>query len=123
MTGGQVVVLGGVGRNFAAGMSGGTAYVLDLHEVRVNREMVDLESLDDEDSDLLRHLVRQHVEHTGSAVGAALLEDWPASAARFRKVMPRDYKHVLLARARALEAGFGEDSQETLDAIMEASRG
>jgi glutamate synthase (NADPH/NADH) large chain len=123
MTGGQVVVLGGVGRNFAAGMSGGTAYVLDLHEARVNREMVDLEDLDAEDSDLLRHLVHQHVEHTGSAVGAALLEDWTASAPRFRKVMPRDYKQVLIARARALEAGFDEDSQETLDAIMEVSRG
>ena len=76
MTGGQVVVLGPVGRNFAAGMSGGTAYVLDLHAARVNREMVDLEALDAEDRDLLRALVRRHVEHTGSAVGAALLEDW-----------------------------------------------
>jgi glutamate synthase (NADPH/NADH) large chain len=123
MTGGQVVVLGPVGRNFAAGMSGGTAYVLDLHTARVNGEMVDLEALDAEDRDVLHGLVHKHVEHTGSAVGAGLLEDWDASAARFTKVMPRDYKFVLLARARALEAGFGEDSQETLDAIMEASRG
>jgi glutamate synthase (NADPH/NADH) large chain len=123
MTGGQVVVLGGVGRNFAAGMSGGTAYVIDLHEARVNREMVDLEPLDAEDADLLRVLVQRHVEHTGSAVGEALLEDWPASAARFTKIMPRDYKNVLTARAGALEAGFAEDSPETLDAIMEASRG
>jgi glutamate synthase (NADPH/NADH) large chain len=123
MTGGQVVVLGGVGRNFAAGMSGGTAYVLDLHEVRVNREMVDLEPLDPEDADLLQVLVQRHVEHTGSTVGSALLEDWTASAARFTKVMPRDYKAVLLARSRALEAGFDDDSPETLDAIMEASRG
>ena len=104
-------------------MSGGTAYVIDLHEARVNREMVDLEPLDAEDADLLRGLVREHVEHTGSAVGAVLLEDWRGSAARFTKVMPRDYKNVLLARSRALEAGFAEDSQETLDAIMEASRG
>ncbi len=123
MTGGQVVVIGPVGRNFAAGMSGGTAYVLDLHEARVNREMVDLEALDGEDVDLVRHLVGRHVEHTGSAVGAALLEDWAVAAGRFTKVMPRDYKNVLIARSRALEAGFGEDSPETLDAIMEASRG
>ncbi len=123
MTGGQVVVLGGVGRNFAAGMSGGTAYVIDLHQQRVNTEMVDLEPLDGEDVDLLQVLVQRHVEHTGSAVGSALLEDWARSAARFTKVMPRDYKAVLLARSRALEAGFADDSQETLDAIMEASRG
>ncbi|MDQ1601488.1 MAG: glutamate synthase large chain, partial [Actinomycetota bacterium] len=121
--GGQVVVLGPVGRNFAAGMSGGTAYVLDLHAGRVNGEMVDLDGLDAEDRDVLRAVVQRHVEHTGSAVGAGLLEDWGASAARFTKVMPRDYKNVLLARARSLEAGFGEDSQETLTAIMEASRG
>ena len=68
-------------------------------------------------------LVQRHVEHTGSTVGSALLEDWAVSAARFTKVMPRDYKAVLLARSRALEAGFADDSQETLDAIMEASRG
>ena len=123
MTGGTVVVLGGVGRNFAAGMSGGTAYVLDLQHGRVNREMVDLEPLDAEDVDLVHHLVGRHVELTGSAVGEALLEDWASSAARFTKIMPRDYKNVLLARAGALEAGFGEDSPETLDAIMEASHG
>ena len=123
MTGGQVVVLGPVGRNFAAGMSGGTAYVLDLHEMRVNRDMVDLEELDAEDADLLRVVVARHVEHTGSTVGAQLLEDWAAVPARFTKVMPRDYKLVLQAKARALEAGYAEDSQQTIDAIMEASRG
>jgi glutamate synthase (NADPH/NADH) large chain len=123
MTGGQVVVLGAVGRNFAAGMSGGTAYVLDLHPIRVNAEMVELEPLDAEDVDLLHHLVDRHTELTGSAVGRALLDDWGAAAARFTKVMPRDYKNVLLARATALEAGFADDHPETLRAIMEASRG
>ncbi|HEU4911666.1 MAG TPA: glutamate synthase large subunit [Actinomycetes bacterium] len=123
MTGGQVVVLGGVGRNFAAGMSGGTAYVLDLHRARVNAEMVELEELDEEDFDLLHHLVGRHTRLTGSAVGRLLLEDWGASAPRFTKVMPRDYKNVLLAKAGALEAGFDDDSPETLSAIMEASRG
>ena len=107
----------------AAGMSGGTAYVLDLHETRVNRDMVDLQQPDADDAEMLRGLVTRHVEETGSAVGAALLADWAGSAARFTVVMPRDYKNVLLARTRALEAGFAEDSTETLNAIMEATRG
>ncbi|HYJ77951.1 MAG TPA: glutamate synthase-related protein, partial [Actinomycetes bacterium] len=123
MTGGTVVILGPVGRNLAAGMSGGTTYVLDLREARVNTEMVDLEALDPEDVDLVHHLVQKHTDETGSAVGRALLADWAQAAGRFTKVMPRDYKFVLTARAAALEAGFEEDSQETLDAIMEASRG
>ncbi len=123
MTGGTVVILGPVGRNLAAGMSGGTAYVLDLREARVNTEMVDLEALDPEDVDLVHHLVHKHTDETGSAVGRALIADWAQAAGRFSKVMPRDYKNVLAARSAALEAGFGEDSPETLDAIMEASRG
>jgi glutamate synthase (NADPH/NADH) large chain len=123
MTGGTVVVLGPTGRNVAAGMSGGTAYVLDLRESRVNAEMVDLERLDEEDVDLLHHLVRRHAELTGSAVAAALLADWAGAVPRFTKVMPRDYKNVLEARAAAMEAGFDDDSPETLEAIMEASRG
>jgi glutamate synthase (NADPH/NADH) large chain len=123
MTGGTVVILGPVGRNLAAGMSGGTTYVLDLREARVNAEMVDLEPLDPEDVDLVHHLVQRHTDETGSAVGRALLADWAQAAGRFTKVMPRDYKNVLTARAAALESGFDEDSQETLDAIMEASRG
>jgi glutamate synthase (NADPH/NADH) large chain len=123
MTGGTVVVLGPVGRNLAAGMSGGTTYVLDLRQARVNGEMVDLEELDAEDVDLVRTLVRRHTDATGSPVGRALIDDWPQAAPRFTKVMPRDYKNVLAARAAALEAGYAEDSPETLDAIMEASRG
>jgi glutamate synthase (NADPH/NADH) large chain len=123
MTGGQVVVLGAVGRNFAAGMSGGTAYVLDLHPVRVNQEMVELEGLDAEDVDLLHHLLDRHADLTGSAVARALLGDWQDAVSRITKVMPRDYKNVLLARANALEAGFDEDHPETLRAIMEDSRG
>ncbi|HEX6921918.1 MAG TPA: glutamate synthase-related protein, partial [Actinomycetes bacterium] len=122
MTGGTVVVVGPVGRNFAAGMSGGTAYVLDLHTARVNGEMVDLEPLDDEDLELVRHLVSRHAEETGSAVGQALLADWQhdpaATGQRFTKVMPRDYKNVLAARARALDEGLDVDT-----AIMEAAHG
>jgi glutamate synthase (NADPH/NADH) large chain len=121
------VVLGPVGRNLAAGMSGGTAYVLDLHEARLNAEMVDLEALDDEDVELVRHLVGRHVEETDSAVGRALLDAWrddpDGTAARFRKVMPRDYKAVLTARAAALEEGLDADGPETLARIMEAAHG
>ncbi|MCY7372381.1 MAG: glutamate synthase large subunit [Spirochaetaceae bacterium] len=123
MTGGTVVILGATGRNVAAGMSGGTAYVLDLNPVRVNADMVDLEELDAEDVGLLRHLLGRHAELTGSAVARGLVQDWAGATLRFTKVMPRDYKNVLRARAGALEAGFDEDSPETLQAIMEASRG
>ena len=127
MTGGTVVVIGRVGRNFAAGMSGGTAYLLDATSSRINRDMVDLETLDPEDVELVRHLVHRHVEETDSAVGKALLAEWSshpeATASRFTKVMPRDYKQVLEAQAKALADGFDADSPQTLDRIMEASRG
>ncbi|MDP9394495.1 MAG: glutamate synthase large subunit, partial [Actinomycetota bacterium] len=115
MTGGTVVILGRTGRNVAAGMSGGVAYVLDLRRARVNTEMVDLEELDAEDRTLVRELVNRHREETGSAVAARLLADWDAAVSRFTKILPRDYKRVLLARARAIEAGLDPDV-----AIMEA---
>ncbi|MDQ1614849.1 MAG: glutamate synthase large chain, partial [Actinomycetota bacterium] len=122
MTGGTVVVLGPTGRNFAAGMSGGTAYLLDANSGRVNRDMVDLEPLDTEDAELVRHLVARHAEDTGSPVARTLLAAWDLDAAaatgRFVKVMPRDYKNVLLARARALEEGLDVD-----EAIMAAAHG
>ncbi|MGE0043381.1 MAG: glutamate synthase large subunit, partial [Vicinamibacterales bacterium] len=104
MTGGRVVVLGRVGRNFAAGMSGGIAYVLDPEGAwrrRVNTELVELEALDEADEDAVRSLVTRHVERTGSAVGARVLAEWEEARRRFFKVMPRDYKRVLLAEARA----------------------
>jgi glutamate synthase (ferredoxin) len=109
MTGGRVVVLGHTGRNFAAGMSGGVAYVLDragAFDRRCNLEMVDLESLEDaEDIALVRALVERHVALTGSGVGTRLLEEWLKSVRMFVKVMPRDYKRVLLTQARAAAAG------------------
>ena len=118
MTGGRVVILGPVGRNLAAGMSGGIGYVLDLNEGRVNREMVDLDPLDDADREFLLGVVRLHEEETGSAVAAALLADWDAAVTRFTKVMPRDYKGVLVASAAAEREG-----RDVNLAIMEASRG
>ena len=115
MTGGRVVILGRTGRNFAAGMSGGIAYVLDptgTFAQRCNPGMVDLETLDDEDDELVRRLVRRHVDHTASANGQAVLEQWETARPAFVKVMPRDYKRVLMAEAKARaesrEPGFAE---------------
>jgi len=91
MTGGRVAILGSTGRNVAAGMSGGTAYVVDLDPAKVNTEMVDLDPLDDGDLETLRQMLTDHISCTGSPVAAALI-DQPE---RFTKVMPRDYKRVL----------------------------
>jgi len=101
MTGGRVVVLGETGRNFAAGMSGGVAYVLDLKPLRVNPEMVDIEPLNDADRDFLSNILRMHAEEAGSTVAAQLLADGPSALSQFSKVMPRDYKRVLEAIAGA----------------------
>ena len=104
MTGGRAVILGRTGRNFAAGMSGGIAYVLDAEGDfgrRCNPGMVDLEALTDGDAAFVRQLVGRHVELTGSTPGRQVLDDWTAYRPRFVKVMPRDYKRVLAAEARA----------------------
>ena len=93
MTGGRVVVLGPTGRNFAAGMSGGIAYVLDLDPARVNTQLVALEELLADDEETVRALLAEHVERTGSPVADALLADW--APARFAKVMPHDYRAAL----------------------------
>ncbi|HJY24361.1 MAG TPA: glutamate synthase subunit alpha, partial [Actinomycetes bacterium] len=121
MTGGVAVILGPTGRNFAAGMSGGVAYVLDLKEQRVNGAMVDLDPLDDADRERLRYLVSQHRTATASAVAERLLLDWDNAVDRFTKVMPTDYKRVLAARLDAERQGMSEE-----DAVlytMAASRG
>jgi glutamate synthase (NADPH) large chain len=118
MTGGRVVILGPTGRNFAAGMSGGIAYVLDLATERVNTEMVELETLTDEDRAFLRSLVERHLAETGSAVAEKLLAEWDLAVERFSKVMPRDYKRVLEARARAEAEGRDID-----EAVMAAAHG
>ncbi len=99
MTGGRAVIIGRTGRNFAAGMSGGIAYVLDEDgdfHTRCNMEMVGLEPLEEpEDLDLVKGLLERHLEYTGSTVARRLLEDWPAAARKFVKVMPTDYRRVL----------------------------
>ncbi len=112
MTGGRVVVLGRTGRNFAAGMSGGIAYVLDeqgVFERRCNREMVDLEPLvDAEDADFVQVAIMKHVTYTGSRYAEQLLADWGRLQSRLVKVMPREYKRALAAEAAARAARDAE---------------
>ena len=109
MTGGRVVVLGHSGRNFAAGMSGGIAYVFDVDgdfKRRCNLGMVELAPLEQaEDITLVRELIRRHVAYTGSTYAHRFLDDWIAVQPRFVKVMPKDYKRVLAAEARARTEG------------------
>jgi glutamate synthase (NADPH) large chain len=118
MTGGRVAILGPVGRNFAAGMSGGIAYLLDPDPRRVNTEMTDLEPLTDEDGLFLLDLLRRHHAETGSAVARCLLAQWPAALARFGRVMPTDYKRVLAAQERA-----ERDGTDVGEAVMTAASG
>jgi glutamate synthase (NADPH/NADH) large chain len=110
MTGGTVVVLGRTGRNFGAGMSGGVAYVHDSDgnfPSRVNREMVDLEELvEPAEIAMLRSLIENHVRLTGSASGKRMLAGWTGAVKRFVKVMPRDYKRMLIAIDKAKLDGF-----------------
>jgi glutamate synthase (NADPH) large chain len=119
MTGGRVVVLGPTGRNFAAGMSGGTAYVLDesaQFEKRVNVQMVDVGRVTDaQEAESLRALVQKHVDATGSTHAARILEAWPTKLSKFYRVMPRDYARALACLKRAHEQGLTGD-----EAIMSA---
>ncbi len=123
MTGGTVLVLGATGRNFAAGMSGGQAYVLDLDDALVNTELVDVTPLRTGDEPVVRRLLQAHVEHTGSPVAQRLLDEGEAGLARFSLVLPRDYQRVLDVRAEAEAEGLDADGAQVWDRIMEASRG
>jgi glutamate synthase domain-containing protein 3 len=109
MTGGRVVVLGPTGRNFAAGMSGGVAYVLDddgAFASRCNTELVGLDPLDEDDATALERLVAEHAERTGSPVAARLLDDWESAPGRFVKVMPHDFRRALAEAVSAGGVGF-----------------
>jgi glutamate synthase (NADPH/NADH) large chain len=121
MTGGRVAVLGKTGRNFAAGMSGGVAWVLDLKDFRVNKELVELGPVGAEAAEELEHMVRRHFEETGSTVAEELLADWETSLTRFTEVMPTDYRKVLEAKAKAEADGLDENA--TANAMMEALHG
>ncbi|WP_030692604.1 glutamate synthase large subunit [Streptomyces globisporus] len=120
MTGGTAVVLGETGRNFAAGMSGGVAYVIDLDRDNVNSGNLEaIEALSDTDRTWLHDVVRRHFEETGSTVAEKLLADWDAAAARFSKIIPTTYKAVLAAKDAAELAGLSE--AETTEKMMEAA--
>jgi glutamate synthase (NADPH) large chain len=121
MTGGKVAILGATGRNFAAGMSGGMAFVYDPDGAlpdNLNAEMVELERLDDDDIEWLKDTLVAHVDATDSAVGQRILSDWENQLKHFVKVMPRDYKRVLAAIAAAEQSGEDVDT-----AIMAAASG
>jgi glutamate synthase (ferredoxin) len=124
MTGGRVVVLGPTGRNFAAGMSGGIAYLLsengldDTKEVtaRVNTQMVDVERVDDpKEAAELRALIEKHVKYTGSEHAKNILAAWETKLPKFVRVIPKDYKRALACLKRAHDQGLSGD-----EAIMAA---
>ncbi|MFH8885042.1 glutamate synthase large subunit [Streptomyces californicus] len=120
MTGGQAVVLGETGRNFAAGMSGGIAYVIDLDRDNVNvGNLGAVEEPDDTDRQWLHDVVRRHHEETGSTVAEKLLAEWDTAVTRFSKIIPSTYKAVLAAKDAAELAGLSE--QETTEKMMEAA--
>jgi glutamate synthase (NADPH/NADH) large chain len=115
MTGGRVIVLGSTGRNFAAGMSGGIAYVLDENKSfskRCNKEMVDLKKLEDrEEIKQVHDLIRRHYEYTGSLLAKRILESWTDMVPQFVKVLPRDYDRMLKAINQMHVAGLtGEEA-------------
>ena len=115
MTGGLALILGKTGRNFAAGMSGGRAFVLDLDARLVNPEMVDVLALPSDQEEIVKSLISKFHAETGSVVAKSLLADWSASKARISMVMPRDYARVLAAMERAEREGLPVEK-----AIMEA---
>jgi len=123
MTGGKVVVLGETGRNFAAGMSGGVAYILDEKSefaTRCNQQMVALEKLEDpEEIEALRLIIKKHADYTKSQAAFKVLALWDEMVSKFVKVMPKDYKRVLQAIKKAESDGLSGD--EALNAAFEAN--
>lgn len=119
MTGGRVVILGPTGRNVAAGMSGGTAWVLDLDHSLVNPEMVELRDVADEHVEELHALVTKHLHETGSVVAEQLLGDWEHALTRFTEVMPVNYRKVLDAQKQAESEGLSDE--DTTARMMEVA--
>jgi len=113
MTGGRAVILGSAGRNFGAGMSGGTAFVYDSNDTfpsRVNMDMVDVERPTEEDYATIKADIERHVDYTNSSRGKQLLAEWDDARAKFRKVIPRQYKRVLDALETAQRLGVDPDT-------------
>ena len=125
MTGGSVICLAGTGRNFAAGMSGGTAYVLDEDgdfASKLNAEMVTLYNLaeaEDEEIQEVKSRIERHVELTGSKRGQEVLDNWDDWLVKFRKVLPRDYERVIKAQKEAVANGLEGD--DAIRAAFEAN--
>jgi glutamate synthase (NADPH/NADH) large chain len=117
MTGGVAVILGRTGRNLGAGMSGGVAFVLDLDETLVNRELVDIDPVSEDQRDTLETVLRRHAYLTGSTVAEKLLTDLDSAVERFSVIMPRDYKAVIEATRQATAEGADVD-----EAVMAAAR-
>ena len=118
MTGGIITVLGEVGKNFAAGMSGGVAYIWNPKkdfQQKHNPEMVDLDPMEASDFEAVRMMVRKHFQYTGSAVALEILNTWHESKQHFTKVMPRDYKAALLRqKEKASKATKGQTAGSSI---------
>jgi len=122
MTGGEVLVIGPTGRNFAAGMSGGVAWVLDLNPLRLNSELVDPVELTDADVARVRELLAEHRDETGSLVADGLLQLGDADLKlRFTKIEPRDFARIMAVKARSVADGLTEE--DTTKLMMEAAHG
>jgi glutamate synthase (NADPH/NADH) large chain len=128
MTGGLAVILGPTGRNLGAGMSGGTAYVYDLHEAHVNPEAVStgeltLESLGSADIEIVTDLLNKHADETGSALATRLLATMDETVGRFTKVLPRDFAAVTATKQTAIDEGLDPDGEIVWGRIMEVTGG
>ncbi len=126
MTGGRAVVLGETGKNFAAGMSGGIAYVLDEHHdlyLRVNKELVFMEGLSEKhDIQELRSMIQEHYEATGSPKAKRILEDFGSYVSLFKKIVPYDYSRMLQTIAQMEEKGMTREQAE-IEAFYANTRG
>ena len=117
------MVLGHTGRNFAAGMSGGIAYVLDEEgdfSIRCNQDMVDLELFNEKDAQEVKEMIERHVEYTDSEKGKRVLSDWDNIVNKFVRVMPKDFKRMLGAIERVEKKGLSGD--EALMAAFEENK-
>jgi glutamate synthase (NADPH/NADH) large chain len=128
MTGGLALILGPTGRNLGAGMSGGTAYVYDLRRERVNSDSLasgelTLAPLGSADVEIVRDLLERHVAETDSTLAAGMLERLEETAAKFVKVLPRDYAAVLETRQSAVEEGLDPDGDVVWKRILEVTGG
>ncbi|MDY3085902.1 MAG: glutamate synthase large subunit, partial [Blautia sp.] len=125
MTGGRVVVLGKTGKNFAAGMSGGIAYVLDVDNVlykNLNKAMISIEKVENKyDKKELRDLIEAHVQATGSKLGAKVLADFDEYLPHFKKLIPNEYKHMVTLSAKLEEKGLNSE-QAQMEAFYESIR-